>query len=164
VQTVHAITCGQVAPINGRVLRGSRDGVLGKAGIDLVSAWASADHLMLGQVKVNEESNEITAISKLLHMLELAGCIVTIDAIGCQREIAEAIVEREADYVLAVKKDQGHLYEAAKGLFDVAEEVAFKDVPHDYCQTTDKGPGRIEIRQCWTIAEAQPVHDCQSGG
>src|SRR5450759_398175 len=157
VQAVHAITHGQVVPIDGKVLRGSRDGVLGKAGIDMVSAWASADHLVLGQVKVDEKSNEITAIPKLLHMLELAGCIVTIDAIGCQREIAEAIVEREADYVLAVKENQGHLYEDVKGLFDAAEEVAFKDVPHDYCQTIDKGHGRIEIRQCWTIADPQHV-------
>jgi predicted transposase YbfD/YdcC len=157
VQAVADITRGQVVAIDGKVLRGSREAVLGKAGIDMVSAWATANHLVLGQVKVEDKSNEITAIPKLLHMLELAGCIVTIDAIGCQREIAEAIVELAADYVLAVKENQGHLYEDVKGLFDAAEEMAFKDVPHDYCQTIDKGHGRLEIRRCWTISDPQHV-------
>jgi len=157
MQAVYEITRGQVVPIDGKVLRGSRDGVLGKAGIDIVSAWATANHLVLGQVKVADKSNEITAIPQLLHMLELAGCIVTIDAMGCQREIAEAIVELEADYVLAVKENQGHLYEDIKGMFDAAEEVNFKEVPHDHCRTVDKGHGRLEIRQCWTIADPQPV-------
>jgi len=157
VQAVYEITGGQVVPIDGKVLRGSRDGVLGKAGIDMVSAWATANHLVLGQVKVADKSNEITAIPQLLHMLELAGCIVTIDAIGCQREIAEAIVELEADYVLTVKENQGHLYEDIKELFDAAAEVNFKEVPHDYCRTVDKGHGRLEIRQCWTICDPQQV-------
>ena len=157
VQAVYEITGGQVVPIDGKVLRGSRDGVLGKAGIDMVSAWATANHLVLGQVKVADKSNEITAIPQLLHMLELAGCIVTIDAIGCQREIAEAIVELEADYVLTVKENQGHLYEDIKELFDAAAEVNFKEVPHDYCRTVDKGHGRLEIRQCWTMCDPQQV-------
>ena len=157
VQAVYEITGGQVVPIDGKVLRGSREGVLGKAGIDMVSAWATANHLVLGQVKVADKSNEITAIPQLLHMLELAGCIVTIDAIGCQREIAEAIVELEADYVLTVKENQGHLYEDIKELFDAAAEVNFKEVPHDYCRTVDKGHGRLEIRQCWTICDPQQV-------
>ena len=157
VQAVYEITGGQVVPIDGKVLRGSRDGVLGKAGIDMVSAWATANHLVLGQVKVADKSNEITAIPQLLQMLELAGCIVTIDAIGCQREIAAAIVEREADYVLAVKENQGHLYEDIKGMFDAAEEVHFQNVPHNHFRTSDKGHGRLEIRQCWTICEPQAL-------
>ena len=133
-------------------------GVLGKAGIDMVSAWATANHLVLGQVKVDDKSNEITAIPKLLQVLEIAGCIVTIDAMGCQTEIAQAIVDLDADYVLAVKENQGHLYEDVKGLFDAAQELNFKDVPHDYCKTTDKGHGRLEIRQCWTISDAALVN------
>jgi predicted transposase YbfD/YdcC len=158
IQAVSAVTHGQVIAIDGKVLRGSCNRLLGKAGIDMVSAWATANHLILGQVKVDDKSNEITAIPKLLQLLEIAGCIVTIDAIGCQTEIAQAIIDLDADYVLAVKANQGHLYEDITGLFDAAQEVHFKDVPHDYCQTTDKGHGRLEIRQCWTISEAALVN------
>ena len=158
VQAVSAVTGGQVIAIDGKVLRGSCDRVLGKAGIAMVSAWATANHLVLGQVKVDDKSNEITAIPKLLQVLEIAGCIVTIDAIGCQTEIAQAIVDLDADYVLAVKENQGHLYEDVKGLFDAAQELNFKDVPHDYCKTTDKGHGRLEIRQCWTICDVGLVN------
>jgi predicted transposase YbfD/YdcC len=157
IQAVSEITGGQVVAIDGKVLRGSCNRVLGKAGIDMVSAWATANHLVLGQVKVDDKSNEITAIPKLLQVLEIAGCIVTIDAIGCQTEIAATIVALDADYVLAVKENQGHLYEDIKGLFDAAQAVNFKDVPHDYAKTTDKGHGRLEIRQCWTIADAALV-------
>ena len=153
IQAVSEITRGQVIAIDGKVLRGSCNRLLGKAGIDMVSAWATANHLVLGQVKVDDKSNEITAIPKLLQVLEIAGCIVTIDAIGCQLEIAQAIVDQEADYVLVVKENQGHLYEDIQGLFDAAQEVNFKDVPHDYYKTTDKSHGRLEIRQCWTISD-----------
>ena len=104
IQAVSEVTRGQVIGIDGKVLRGSCNRMLGKAGIDMVSAWATANHLVLGQVKVEEKSNEITAIPKLLQVLKIAGCIVTIDAIGCKLDIAEAIVARDGDYVLAVKK------------------------------------------------------------
>ena len=114
IQAVSEVTRGQVIALDGKVLRGSCDRVLGKAGIDMVSAWATANHLVLGQVKVDDKSNEITAIPKLLQMLEIAGCIVTIDALGCQTEIAQAIVERDADYVLAVKENQGHLMKTSR--------------------------------------------------
>jgi predicted transposase YbfD/YdcC len=153
IQAVSEVTRGQVIAIDGQVLRGSCHRMLGQAGIDLVSAWATANHLVLGQVKVDDKSNEITAIPKLLHVLEIAGCIVTIDAIGCQTEIAQAIVDLDADYVLAVKQNQGHLYEDIQGLFEAAQDVHFQDVPHDYHKTTDKGHGRLEIRECWTIAD-----------
>jgi predicted transposase YbfD/YdcC len=156
-QAVSEVMHGQVIAIDGKVLRGSCNRLLGKAGIDMVSAWATANHLVLGQVKVDDKSNEITAIPKLLHVLEIAGCIVTLDALGCQTEIAQAIVERDADYVLAVKENQGHLYEDVKGLFDAAHEVHFRDVPHDYDKTTDKDHGRMEIRQCWTISDTALV-------
>ncbi len=158
IQAVSVVTRGQVIAIDGKVLRGSCDRALGKAGIDMVSAWATANHLVLGQVKVDDKSNEITAIPKLLQMLEIAGCIVTIDAIGCQTAIAQTVVDRDADYVLAAKENQGHLYEDITGLFDAAQEVNFKDVPHDYAKTTDKDHGRLEIRQCWTITDATLVN------
>jgi predicted transposase YbfD/YdcC len=157
IQAVSEVTHGQVIAIDGKVLRGSCERVLGKAGIDMVSAWATANHLVLGQIKVDDKSNEITAIPKLLQVLEIAGCIVTIDAIGCQTEIAQAIAERDADYVLAVKENQGHLYADIKELFDAAQEVHFKDVPHAYAKTTDKDHGRMEIRQCWTLSDATLV-------
>ena len=157
IQAVSVVTRGQVIAIDGKVLRGSCERALGKAGIDMVSAWATANHLVLGQVKVDDKSNEITAIPKLLQMLEIAGCIVTIDAIGCQTAIAQTVVDLDADYVLAAKENQGHLYEDIKGLFDAAQEVNFKDVPHAYAKTTDKDHGRLEIRQCWTIADATLV-------
>lgn len=157
IQAVSEVTRGQVIAIDGKVLRGSCNRLLGKAGIDMVSAWATANRLVLGQVKVDDKSNEITAIPKLLHVLEIAGCIVTIDAIGCQLDIAQAIVDQDADYVLVVKKNQGHLYEDIQGLFDAAQEAKFKDVPHDYHKTTDKAHGRLEIRECWTIADAALV-------
>lgn len=157
IQAVSEITHGQVIAFDGKVLRGSCERGLGKAGIDMVSAWATANHLVLGQIKVDDKSNEITALPKLLQVLEIAGCIVTIDAIGCQTAIAQTAVDRNADYVFAVKENQGHLYEDITGLFDAAQEVNFKDVPHDYCKTTDKGHGRLEIRQCWTIADATLV-------
>lgn len=158
MQAVREVTRGQVIALDGKVLRGSCNRMLGKAGIAMVSAWATANHLVLGQVKVDDKSNEITAIPKLLQVLEIAGCIVTIDAIGCQTEIAQAIVAQDADYVLGVKQNQGHLYEDIRGLFDAAQEVKFKDVPHDYHKTTDKAHGRLEIRQCWTISDAALVN------
>jgi len=157
IQAVSEVTDGQVIAIDGKVSRGACDRALGKAGIAMVSAWATANHLVLGQVKVDDKSNEITAIPKLLQVLEVAGCIVTIDALGCQTEIAQTIVDLDADYVLAVKENQGHLYEDIVDLFDAAQEVNFKDVPHDYAKTIDKGHGRLEIRQCWTISDAQLV-------
>lgn len=112
---------GQVIAIDGKVLRRSHDKGIGKAAIDMVSAWACANRLVLGQVKVDAKSNEITAIPKLLKALEVSGCIVTIDAMGCQTEIAAEIVDQEAEYVLALKENQGNLYEDVELLFDDLE-------------------------------------------
>jgi predicted transposase YbfD/YdcC len=95
VSAVAKTTAGQVIAIDGKLPRGSRDGAIGKGAIDIVSAWATENQIALGQVKVNDESNEITAIPELLFMLELSGCIVTIDAIGCQTEIIEQIVKEK---------------------------------------------------------------------
>lgn len=118
----------------------------------MVSAWASANRLVLGQRKVDDKSNEITAIPALLNILEIAGCIVTIDAMGCQRDIATAIIDRGADYVLALKGNQGSLFEDVQWLFQQAQAAEFKDVEHSFAQSIDKGHGRIEIRRCWTLS------------
>ena len=150
---VEEVTKGQVVAVDGKTLRRSHDRASGKEALEMVSAWATANRLILGQVKVGEETNEITAIPELLELLEITGCIVTVDAIGCQKAIAEAIVERGADYVLALKGNQGNLYEAVVDLFEYAEEIGFRNVEHDSCQVVDKGHGRIEVRRCWTITE-----------
>lgn len=146
---------GQVIAFDGKVLRRSHDKGIGQAAIDMVSAWASANHLVLGQVKVDEKSNEITAIPQLLAVLEVAGCIVTIDAIGCQTEIAEQIIEREAEYVLALKENQGNLYEDVERLFADLADSQYKAYAFDYEKTVNKGHGRIEIRECWTISDPE---------
>jgi predicted transposase YbfD/YdcC len=153
VQAVYEITQGQVVALDGKTLRRSHDRTQGKAAIRMVSAWASANHLVLGQVKVEDESNEITALPELLKLLTLKGCIVTIDAIGCQTDIAQLIVKQEADYVLAVKGNQGTLHQDIQDLFVYAQEIGFKDVAYDFHETVNGGHGRIEIRRHWTISE-----------
>ena len=153
------VTQAQVIALDGKVLRRSQDQGIGKSAIDMVSAWATANRLVLGQTKVDCKSNEITAIPELLCVLEVAGCIVTIDAMGCQTAIAKQIVDKEADYVLALKENQGHLYEDVELLFKDLEHSGYQAYPYDYEKTVDQGHGRIEIRQCWTISEAEILRD-----
>jgi predicted transposase YbfD/YdcC len=152
VKAVNEVTKGQVIAIDGKQLRGSMDNYLGKGAIYMVNAWASNNHIALGQRKVDSKSNEITAIPELLKMLEIAGCIITIDAIGCQTQIAHQIVSQQGEYVLAVKGNQGHLHEGVSRLFELflkeTNPITYID---DYCKTVEKDHGRIEIRQCWTL-------------
>jgi predicted transposase YbfD/YdcC len=155
MNAVAEVIGGQVIAIDGKVLRRSHDKGIGKAAIDMVSAWASANRLVLGQVKVDEKSNEITAIPQLLEALEVSGCIVTIDAMGCQTEIAEKIIDREAEYVLSLKENQGHLYEDVERLFADLEDSQYKAYEFDYEKTVNKDHGRIEIRECWTISDPE---------
>lgn len=158
VQAINELTQGQVVAVDGKTLRRSHNHTLGTDAIHLVSAWATANRLVLGQTKVAAKSNEITAIPELLRLLELAGCIVTIDALGCQAEVAATIVDQDADYVLAVKENQGRLYEDVKDLFDGYDSIQFQGIPHGYHKTTHKGHGRIEIRECWTLSDADSLH------
>ena len=118
VQSINELTGGQVIAVDGKQLRGSKDGFLGKQAIYMVSAWAEANELVLGQRKVNEKSNEITAIPELLKILDISSCIVTIDAIGTQTKIAKAIINGGADYLLSVKANQGNLYDEIAWLFE----------------------------------------------
>ena len=155
IQAISDLTAGQVVAIDGKRLRRSHDGRLGHAAIHMVSAWASANRLVLGQLKTDEKSNEITAIPELLKLLVIEDCIVTIDAMGCQTEIAQLIVEGQGDYVLALKGNQGTLHDDAQDLFAYAQEINFRDVAHDFHQTIDKDHGRIEIRRYWTISEPE---------
>lgn len=153
VGAANEVTEGQIVPVDGKTLRRSHDRTLGKKALHMVSAWASENRLVLGQVKTDEKSNEITAIPQLLAMLDLSGCIVTIDAIGCQKKIAKKIIEQGADYTLSVKENQKGLYDDIAELFDYAQEIDFADC--DYHKTVDKGHGRIEIRDCWTISNPE---------
>jgi predicted transposase YbfD/YdcC len=153
VSAICQLTVGEVIAIDGKELRHSYDRGGGKGAIAMVSAWASANRLVLAQQQVDEKSNEITAIPQLLSILALAGSIVTIDAMGCQKEIASAIVEQGADYVLALKANQPSLYEDVQWLFAQAQATEFRDVAHDEHQTINQGHGRIEIRRCWTLTQ-----------
>jgi predicted transposase YbfD/YdcC len=155
IQAISNLTAGQVVAIDGKRLRRSHDGRLGRAAIHMVSAWASANGLVLGQLKTDEKSNEITAIPELLKLLVIEGCIVTIDAMGCQTEIAQSIIEGQGDYVLALKGNQGTLHDDAQDLFAYAQEINFRDVANDFQETIDKDHGRIEIRRHWTISEPE---------
>ena len=141
VKSVARLTEGEVVSIDGKTLRGSR-GKTGKSFVHMVSAWSDANHMVLGQLKVDDKSNEITAIPQLLDALLLEGCIVTIDAMGCQVDIAQKIIERQADYILAVKDNQPTLKEA------VLDTVRFY-APTDSHEQVDMGHGRVETRKCF---------------
>lgn len=163
VQAVNVLTAGQVIAIDGKTLRRSHDKRRGKGALHMVSAWASANGLVLGQVATEAKSNEITAIPELLRLLDLKDCIVTIDAAGTQTEIAEQIVAAEGDYVLALKGNQKGLAEDVTRLFEWAQSIDFAELEHDHVRTTTKGHGRVEIRDCWTIADPRYVGDLRQG-
>lgn len=149
VRSVTRLTKGEVVAIDGKQLRRSTDAAAGKNAINIVSAWAEDNRMVLGQVRVDEKSNEITAIPELLRMLEITGCIVTIDALGCQTEIASEIINKQADYVLAVKGNQNYLFEDIVGYFDWALDDKFKQTAYTTDETVDGDHGRIEVRRCY---------------
>ena len=155
VQAVSKFTGGQVIAIDGKCLRRSHDRRKGKQAIHMVSAWASENHLVLGQRKVDTKSNEITAIPALLKLLKIAGCIVTIDAMGCQKAIAKQIVDQQGIYILGLKNNQPHVYEDVQSLFYWADHTEFAEIEHDSYRQVNKGHGRIEIRECWTISDPE---------
>jgi predicted transposase YbfD/YdcC len=148
-QALSEASGGEIIAIDGKTLRHSFDQATSTAAIHMVSAWASANRLVLGQLKVEEKSNEITAIPKLLHLLDLKGAVVTIDAMGCQREIAKTITERGADYVLALKDNHPTLSEAVTLFLNDARDTAFADIEHAYHETVDGDHGRIATRRYW---------------
>jgi predicted transposase YbfD/YdcC len=155
VWAVNDLVQGQIVNIDGKCLRGSDDQKLGKRAIYMVSAWAAENEIVLGQRKVDEKSNEITAIPELLKMLDLSGCVVTLDAMGTQTAIAKTIQEANADYVLSVKENQGHLFEDISVLFGVDQEQNFKYASLDYHKMVNKGHGRIEVRECWSTSNPE---------
>lgn len=137
-----------VVAIDGKTLRASMDA--DAPPLHMVSAWSSGNRMVLGQRAVDSKSNEIQAIPALLKVLDLAGCIVTIDAMGCQKDIAKAITSRKADYVLAVKGNQKRLHQAIQAQF-AARDTAPDGVPHSQCSSEDKGHGRKVIREVTTL-------------
>ena len=144
---------GDVVAVDGKTLRRTFDTASDKAAIHMVSAWASRQGLCLGQVKTHAKSNEITAIPKLLEVLALKGCIVTIDAMGCQKDIAAKIREKEADYLLSLKGNQGLFHDDIKAFLDDAHATGFRGIPHTYTESTDGDHGRIEVRRVWATEE-----------
>ena len=118
----------------------------------MVSAWSAHNRLILGQVKVDDKSNEISALPQLLNLLAIKGCLVTIDAMGCQTEIAQQIVAQEGDYLLAVKRNQEHLFEDIDHLFRHSRPENFTVEGFDQSRVVNKAHGRVEIRHCQVIA------------
>jgi len=156
-QALHEATGGRLISIDGKALRRSFARRSGKAMLHLVTAWASDNHLTLGQVACEEKSNEITAIPELLKLLSLKGCTVTIDAMGCQTAIAAQIREQKGHYVLALKGNQSGLQEDMQALFDAGMNTGFAELQHAVYQTTETGHGRTDERTCHVI-EIPPEH------
>jgi predicted transposase YbfD/YdcC len=147
------LTEGEIIPIDGKTIRGAKSHGE-KSPFHMVSAWASNNNLVLGQVKVSEKSNEITAIPKLLELITVKGCTVTIDAMGCQQDIARKIIKEEANYILAVKENQQQLHQ------DVEDEFRFdKDIQVDVSEELDHG--RIETRKCSVISDFKFIENIE---
>jgi predicted transposase YbfD/YdcC len=153
VATLRRQTKGEVVSIDGKALRHSFDTATGQAPIHVISAWAGKNRLVLSQLKVDDKSNEIPAIPALLALLDLRGCTVTIDAMGCQKEVARRIIAQEGDYVLALKGNQGTLHADVAEFFEDARARDFVGVAHQYLETVEKDHGRIEKRRYWLVEE-----------
>jgi predicted transposase YbfD/YdcC len=146
VQALVEATEGRVLAIDGKTLRHSFDKAKGKGALHMVSAWAAENRMILGQQAVDGKSNEITAIPKLLELIDVSGAIVTIDAMGCQKEIAAKIIDKGGDYVLALKGNQESLHNDVEKLFAEGLENNFAGLNHHMCRTSDDGHGRVETR------------------
>ena len=143
---------GKHIAIDGKFARGSKDGTLGLGAIDMVSAFATESGLTLAQHKVDEKSNEITAIPQLLTLLNVKDCVITIDAMGCQKEIVNQIDAAGADATISLKGNQGRLHEDTVAMFTYFDKIGFENIPHSYHREVSSGHGRIEIRQIWTFS------------
>lgn len=155
MEAVTQVTEGELLNIDGKTLRGAKEAGNSRSLIHMVSVWSASQHLVLGQTKVSEKSNEITAIPPLLEMLAIRGCLVSIDAMGCQTEIAKTIVAQGADYVLALKGNQGDLHTDVAQLFAAARKQNFRNIDHQFHSTVTKGHGRIETRRYWTMGNTE---------
>lgn len=148
VNQISKSTAGQVVAIDGKRMRGSYDKATGQPAVHMVSAYAAQDHLCLGQVATGDKSNEITAIPKLLDILSLEGCTITIDAMGCQKSISQKVLDKQAHYILGVKENQ-------KGLLEQVEKVFTITAPSDESTCHHADHGRVETRKCSVIQDLQ---------
>lgn len=155
IKSINKITEGEVIAIDGKTLRHSYDRGKDKGAIHMVSAWATTNRLVLGQCKVNEKSNEITAIPELIKVLDIAGCIVTIDAMGCQKEIVKSIVDKSGEYIIALKKNQGNLYKNVEEIFKEAIAKGFDGFKYSDYHTKEDEHGREEIRHYLMLSDIQ---------
>lgn len=158
VHDLAGTTAGKHIAIDGKTLRRSFDKASKKAAIHMVSAWVHENHAAFGQLKVDDKTNEIKAIPKLLEILNLKGATVTIDAMGCQREICQQIVDKDGHYVLALKGNQGQLHEDVELFMNDAIDQESSDVSDVY-ESCEKGHGRIEQRTCWTSTQVGWLRD-----
>ncbi len=156
-QSIAEVTDGEVIAVDGKSARGSRDRRRGRQPLHMVSAWACNNRLVLGQEATSEKSNEVTAIPKLLELLELRGCLVTIDAMGCQTAIAAQIVAQGADYVLGLKGNQSTLQEAVEDYWSVAQQDDFAHVQADFTEELDKDHGRLDVRRYWITEDLRTL-------
>ena len=159
VKAVSELIPGEVISIDGKTAKHSVSNSKGKKAIHIVNAWACEQRLVLGQVKVKNKSNEITAIPELIKVLELSGCIVTIDAMGTQTKIAQLIQDAGANYCLALKENQPNLFQDVIHLFEGGERIDWSGVEHDFHRTINKGHGRTEIRRHWTMPVTELFFD-----
>ena len=160
VKSIAELTEGQVVAVDGKTLRGCHDRARGRPALHLVSAWASQNHLVLGQTRTSAHSNEITAVPELLSLLDLHGCIITIDAMGCQKGIARQIVDGGSDYLLAVKSNQGELYGNIEDVFECAAREGTPEVEHSHHKQVNKGPGQ---QGPWKAGEQRVLGDSRPG-
>jgi predicted transposase YbfD/YdcC len=158
VQGVHQDTGTEVIGIDGKTLRRSHQRRAGLGPLHMVSAWASKSRLVLAQAAVPGKTNELGALPTVLAMLALQGCIVTIDAMGCQTAIAQRIVDAQADYVLALKGNQERVATDVAALFTDAQAMDFRGIAHDRHRTREKDHGRVEVRETWVISDPAHLH------
>lgn len=159
IESIKSLLPGEVISIDGKTLRRSHDNANGKEAIHMVSAWASEMNMVLGQVKTEAKSNEITAIPKLLDILDISGCIITIDAMGCQKKIAAKIIDQGGDYVLSLKENHKVLYNDVNLYFQDAIKNEFRDISKSYAETIDGDHGRVEIRRHWVVSDIDWLED-----
>lgn len=155
-QEIQLLTQGQVIALDGKTLRHSFDSASGKAALHVVSAWANQSRLVLGQVAVDDKSNEMKAVPELLALLDIQGCVVTVDAHNAQKEIAAQVVKQKGDYLFALKSNHPHFYEDVVSYFDfglkqVAKHAASRSGFHSMADTKNYGHGRCEKRRCWLV-------------
>ena len=154
IQSLSVDVHTEIIAIDGKTLRGSGNRRKGDKALHMVSAWASQQGLLLGQVKTDEKSNEITAIPKLLKMIDITDSVVTIDAMGCQKDIAEEIILQNGDYILALKENQQKLHDSVAAVFEMGSHIQFKKILHRRKVEKDHGHGRTETRR-YTLISAR---------